>query len=278
MKKITALAQLKQELARIDNRQLAFVPTMGALHAGHLSLVDLAAKHATTTLVTIFVNPKQFAPHEDFAAYPRPLAADLQKLAARDVDLVFVPSPEEIYPPGFQTWVVNDILAHDLCGKSRPQHFRGVLTVVLKLLLLIRPRLLVLGKKDYQQMELVKRMATDFHLETEIIGAETQRDPDGLALSSRNAYLNPHQRRVASTLRRALQEAKQLYHTGEKNPLAIQRKCRAVLEQETETKIDYLELRSRPGLTAITSTIDADWVLLLAVYIGNTRLIDNIES
>lgn len=278
MKKITTLAQLKQELARVDNQQLAFVPTMGALHAGHLSLIDLAVKHATTILVTIFVNPKQFAPHEDLAAYPRPLVADLQKLAELDVDLVFVPSPEEIYPPDFQTWIVNDAIALDLCGKSRPYHFRGVLTVVLKFLLLIRPRLLVLGKKDYQQTDLIKRMVTDFQLETEILAAETQRDPDGLALSSRNVYLSPTQRRTAPVLYRGLQEAKQLYLAGERNPATIKQKCRAILEQMAEIKIDYLELRSRPGLTAVTSTINTDWVLVLAVYIGNIRLIDNIES
>ena len=239
MQVINSRAELQPALAALQGK-LAFVPTMGALHEGHLSLVKLATKHAAHTIVSIFVNPKQFAPHEDLGIYPRPLTEDLAKLQQRAVDFVFTPSAQEIYPPNFQTAVINDTLAHDLCGKVRPQYFRGMLTVVLKLLLLIRPQLLVLGKKDYQQLVTITRMIADLQLPLSVLAGETQRDSDGVALSSRLVYLQEHEREAARAIYPALCVARQAYDAGEQghcrsntlnyapvtySPLSLQQVC-----------------------------------------------------
>ena len=277
MQVINSKAELQHALAAVQGK-LAFVPTMGALHAGHLSLVELAAKHADHTVVSIFVNPKQFAPHEDLDVYPRPLSEDLAKLQQLDVDFVFTPPVPEIYPPNFQTAVVNDTLAHDLCGKTRPQHFQGVLTVILKLLLLSRPQLLVLGKKDYQQLVIITRMVADLQLPLSVLAGETQRDRDGVALSSRLIYLQEPEREAARAIYPALCATKQAYDAGERHVAELVHICTAALQHTQTLQIEYLELRTRDTLAPITTaSVPSASVLLVAARVGNTRLIDNIE-
>ena len=277
MQIITSGTELKHILSTAP-RSLAFVPTMGALHDGHLSLVTLAAKNAAQTIVSIFVNPQQFAPHEDLAVYPRPLAEDLEKLKKLGVDFVFTPSSQEIYPQNFPTTVINDTLAHDLCGKARPQHFSGVLTVMSKLLLLITPQVLVLGKKDYQQLIIITRMIADQRLPISVVAGETQRDAHDLALSSRLAYLNDEDRGAAQAIYPALCAARQAYGAGERDGAELVRICAAALQKTPALQIDYLELRARDDLApvAAASVLPAS-VLLVAVWVGRTRLIDNIE-
>ena len=277
MQVITSSAELKQVLPTARH-SLAFVPTMGALHDGHLSLVTLATQHASSTLVSIFVNPRQFAPHEDLAVYPRPRAEDLEKLKKLGIDFVFTPSSQEIYPPTFQTAVTNDTLADELCGKTRPQHFRGALTVMLKLLLLINPQVLVLGRKDYQQLIIITRLIADLQLPITVLAGKTQRAADGLALSSRLVYLNAAQRRAASAIYPALCAARQAYAAGERRVAELVRVCAAELHKTKALQVEYLELRARDDLAPITATsVPPTSVLLVAVRIGHTRLIDNIE-
>ena len=269
--------ELQHALAAVRGK-LALVPTMGALHEGHVSLVKLAAEHADHTIVSIFVNPKQFAPHEDLDIYPRPLSEDLAKLQQLDVDYVFTPTAAEIYPPDFQTAVTNNTLAHDLCGKTRPQFFAGVLTVVLKLLLLIRPQVLVLGKKDYQQLVVVTRMIADLQLPLSVLAGETQRDRDGVAWSSRMIYLQGHERETARAIYPALCAARQAYDAGERRVAELVRLCAAALQQTKTLQMEYLELRTRDALAPITTaSVPPASVLLVAARVGSTRLIDNIE-
>ena len=277
MQVITSSAELTRLLQQAHGT-LAFVPTMGALHAGHTSLITLAAQHATHTLVSIFVNPKQFAPHEDLAVYPRPLAKDLEKLQKLGVDFVFTPSSQEIYPDNFQTMVSNDTLAHELCGKSRPQHFSGVLTVMLKLLLLSNPQVLVLGKKDYQQLVIITRMVADLQLPISVLAGTTQRDSDGLALSSRLAYLNSSEREAARAIYPTLCAAKHAYDAGERRAAELVHACATTLHRMKTLQVEYLELRERDDLAPISTTsVPPASVLLVAVLVGQTRLIDNIE-
>lgn len=277
MQIITSSTELKHILSTA-RQSLAFVPTMGALHEGHLSLVKLAAKNAIHTIVSIFVNPKQFAPHEDLDTYPRPLAKDLEKLKKFDVDFVFTPSSQEIYPQNFQTNIVNDTLAHELCGKTRPQHFCGVLTVMLKLLLLIKPQVLVLGKKDYQQLVIIIRMIADLQLPLSVLAGETQRAADGLALSSRLVYLSAAERDIARAIYPALCTARQAYDAGERRVAELVHICAAELQKTETLQVEYLELRARDDLAPITTTsAPPASVLLVAARVGRTRLIDNIE-
>ena len=277
MQVINSKAELQQALAAQQGK-LALVPTMGALHEGHVSLVKLATRHADHTVVSIFVNPKQFAPHEDLATYPRPLAEDLAKLQQLDVAYAFTPTTADIYPPDFQTAVINDTLAQDLCGKTRPQHFRGVLTIVLKLLLLIKPQVLVLGKKDYQQLVIITRMVADLQLPLSVLAGATQRDSDGVALSSRLVYLQEHERETARAIYPALCAARQAYDAGERRAAELTRLCAAALQHTKAMQIEYLELRNRDSLAPITTaSVPPAAVLLVAVRVGNTRLIDNIE-
>ncbi len=276
MQIIISSAELKHVL-RTTSRTLAFVPTMGALHDGHLSLVTLAAKNATHTLVSIFINPRQFAPHEDLALYPRPLSEDLEKLKKCGVDFVFTPSAQDIYPHNFQTAIINDTLSHDLCGKTRPQHFSGVLTVMLRLLLLINPQVLVLGKKDYQQLVIITRLVADLQLPTTVLAGETQRDATGLALSSRLAYLSETERQAARALYPALCAARQAYSSGERRSATLVHSCAASLHKTPALQIEYLELREGDDLSPITAAdVPPTAVLLVAAHVGHTRLIDNI--
>ena len=280
MKMIKIASELRKISA--NYRNLAFVPTMGALHRGHASLVDLAQEHGEATLVSIFVNPIQFSPNEDLGRYPRTLEADLDLLRDKGADYVFVPGPEELYLFDHQTYAVNEQLGTRLCGVTRPHHFRGVLTIVLKLLNLCQPRYLVLGKKDYQQLVIIKKMIADFCLDVEVLAAEIVREDDGLASSTRNSYLNAEQRRQATAIYRALQEAKRKYAEGPTDPSddyedlrrELPYECEYQINQQDLLKVEYVELLDR---TTLQIQNPKDYVLLVAVQVGKIRLIDNIE-
>lgn len=267
---------LRQAWAR-EQARVAFVPTMGALHQGHLSLVKQGSALADKVLVSIFVNPLQFGPNEDFDKYPRTLKADVELLSSLKVDAVFLPTTANMYPDGFQTHVHNHTLAADLEGKSRPGHYDGVLTVVLKLLNIVRPEVAIFGKKDYQQWRLIERMALDLCLPSRIIGGETLREADGLALSSRNRYLDDRQRLVAGKIYQALEAAKAVFGRGNRHPTALLGACTQILSDVPEINLEYAELRRQADLTAFSGQVDAPCVLLIAARVGTTRLIDNLE-
>ncbi|MFO1103974.1 MAG: pantoate--beta-alanine ligase [Methylocystis sp.] len=260
---------------RAAGERIGLVPTMGALHAGHLSLVEAARRVADRVVVTIFVNPAQFGPNEDFARYPRTLAADVEKLANVAADLVFAPPVEAIYPPGFSTKVVMEGPAlADLEDRFRPTHFSGVATVVTKLLNQAQADVAVFGEKDYQQLLVIKRLARDLDIATEILGARTLREADGLAMSSRNIYLSPKERERAKELHGALSEAARRILTGEDIGAATQA-ARARLA-EVGFDVDYLEARCAETLAPVSSVDEGAIRLLAAAKLGATRLIDNI--
>ncbi|MET0135893.1 MAG: pantoate--beta-alanine ligase [Kibdelosporangium sp.] len=255
---------------RAVGTKIVLVPTMGALHAGHRELLRRARNIPNTVLVaSIFVNPLQFGPNEDLARYPRPLEADLEVCADERVEIVFTPEREHMYPPGSQVTVHPGPLGAELEGAVRPGHFDGVLTVVAKLFNIVRPDFALFGEKDYQQLVLIKRMVADLDMETHVIGVPTVREPDGLALSSRNVYLDEEQRRSAGTLSAALTAGS---HAGRGGPEAVLQAAREVLAVHPEVAVDYLEVRG-PDLGAPPERGDAR--LLVAARVGTTRLIDN---
>ena len=255
---------------------IALVPTMGALHAGHLSLVRAARESANRVIVSVFVNPVQFGPTEDFDAYPRTFEEDVAKLEKAGVDAVFHPAPEAMYPAGYATYVeVTGALTDKLCGARRPGHFRGVATVVLKLLLLSGAAKAFFGQKDAQQVAVLTRMVLDLGVPTEIVMCPIVREASGLALSSRNTYLADEERTAALVLSRSLQEAREVYETGEKRAKVLKEITAAQLADEPLANIDYVEIYSFPELTEIEK-IDRPALLAVAVFIGRTRLIDNI--
>jgi pantoate--beta-alanine ligase len=259
--------------ARLDG-PLALVPTMGYLHEGHVSLIRAARQAAPTVAVTIFVNPAQFGPKEDLARYPRDLDGDLRKCEAAGASFVFAPSaPEEMYPPGFQTHVDPGPLAEPLCGARRPGHFRGVCTVVAKLFALSRADSAFFGEKDFQQLQIVRRMAQDLNLGTDVVGRPIVREQDGLALSSRNAYLSPEERQRAVGLWRALGAAREKFVAGERDVQALEQAAISVLEQNG-LRVDYAELRDPVELKRPPQA-DGSTRLLMAAFAGSTRLIDN---
>jgi pantoate--beta-alanine ligase len=259
--------------ARVDG-PLALVPTMGFLHEGHTSLIRAARLAAPTVAVTIFVNPTQFGPNEDLSRYPRDLDGDLAKCASAGASFVFAPSsPEEMYPPGFQTYVEPGPLAESLCGARRPGHFRGVCTVVAKLFALSRADTAFFGEKDYQQLVILRRMAQDLSLGTDVLGRPIVREKDGLALSSRNAYLSAEERAQAVGLWRALTEVRARFSRGEKDATALERVAVEVLERHG-ARIDYAELRDGIALQK-RDPVDESTRLFLAGFLGKTRLIDN---
>jgi pantoate--beta-alanine ligase len=252
-----------------------FVPTMGYLHEGHLSLVRRARAENDRVAVSIFVNPTQFGPHEDYARYPRDLERDLRLLEPLGVDLVFVPSVEEMYPPGFQTWVIVEEVSRPLEGASRPGHFRGVATVVAKLFNILQPDRAYFGQKDAQQTVVIRRMVQDLNIPVEIVICPTVREPDGLAMSSRNTYLNPEERRAATALFRALQAAKARYEAGERDAERLREAMREVIRAEPLARIDYVSV-AHPETLQELERVEGPALLSLAVYIGTTRLIDNL--
>ena len=267
--------------ARAAGRRVALVPTMGALHDGHLALVAIARQRADVVLVSIFVNPTQFGPSEDLASYPRTLDADLARCRDAGVDAVFAPAANELYPAGAQTFVEVAELAKPLCGGSRPHFFRGVDTVVAKLLVAARPHVAVFGEKDYQQLQVVRRLARDLLLDVEIVGAPIVREPDGLAMSSRNVYLDEAMRGEALALVRALDAAEAAVAAGERSPAVLIETVRKQVDRAPHAGIDYAQLRDPETLADVT-TVAGAVLLALAVRFpapraasGEVRLIDN---
>ena len=261
--------------ARAEGRPAGFVPTMGALHEGHMSLVHAAMAECRPVVASIFVNPTQFGPSEDFQKYPRTLAQDSKNLEDAGIDTLFAPAAEEIYPRGFRTWVNVEGLSERLGGRARPGHFRGVTTVVLKLLEIVQPQKAFFGRKDAQQARLIRQMARDLHLDSEIVVCPIVREPDGLAMSSRNAYLSPEERRAATVLYRALDGARRAIARGERDALRLVAAMREVLRTERLADPDYVELVDAETLEPMTRLRGVCFALL-AVRIGATRLIDNL--
>jgi pantoate--beta-alanine ligase len=262
---------------RNERRRVGLVPTMGALHEGHLMLMTRAREMCDTLVISIFVNPTQFGPSEDLDAYPRDLPHDAELAFSRGVDLIFAPSAEEMFPEDFTTYVNVEGLSSKLEGASRPGHFKGVTTVVAKLLNIVRPDFVFFGRKDAQQVVLIKRMVRDLAMDVEVVVNPTMRDEDGLALSSRNAYLSPEERRAAPVLRRALERCRAMYNAGDRDADRMISAMRAVIVQEPLAKVDYLAITDTENLDRF-EIIPANQPVLvsLAVFIGPTRLIDNI--
>ncbi len=260
---------------RARGESIGFVPTMGYLHEGHISLVRLAKERSDRTVVSIFVNPIQFGPQEDYERYPRDLERDLRILEDLGVDVAFVPSVGEMYPEGFCTYVHVEGLTEGLCGAFRPGHFRGVTTVVTKLFLAVKPHMAAFGQKDAQQAFVIRRMVRDLNMDVEIVVGPTVREEDGLAMSSRNTYLSPEERRQATVLYRALLKAKALVEAGERDPEAVVRAMEEVVGEAPSARAEYIEIVDTERLKPV-SRIDGEVLVALAVWIGNTRLIDNM--
>ena len=278
MRTVRTRAELRDALAalRAAGHTIGFVPTMGWLHAGHLSLVDLARARASACVMSVFVNPLQFAPTEDFAAYPRDLERDAELAARQGVDLLFAPDVETMYPTGEPlVRVAPGPLAERLDGAFRPGHFDGVLTVVMKLFHMVAPDVAIFGRKDLQQAALIRRMVADLDLPVEIVVAPSVRADDGLALSSRNAYLSAPERQQALALYRALRAAGDAFRTGERGGGSILRAARSVLDAEPGVQVQYLELVDPDTLAPVLEATPGA-VLAAAAFVGRTRLIDNI--
>lgn len=256
---------------------VGFVPTMGYLHEGHLSLVRASRAQDDVTVVSIFVNPTQFGPHEDFARYPRDEARDLALLEQEGVQAVYLPSVEAMYPPGYQTYVTVEELTRRLEGERRPGHFRGVTTVVTKLFNAIRPHRAYFGKKDAQQLRVIRRMVRDLDFDIEIVACETVREADGLAMSSRNVYLSPEERAIAPLLARSLQEAAERFRAGERDANVLRSAVLDLLSREPRIEVEYVSLADDESLEEITGRVERAALLSLAARIGSTRLIDNVE-
>jgi pantoate--beta-alanine ligase len=259
-----------------SKRNIGLVPTMGALHTGHERLIQVARSECDTVAVSIFVNPLQFGPNEDFARYPRSLSRDLEVCERAGVDLVFAPSVEEMYPLPQATSVEVSRLDEHLCGKFRPGHFRGVATVVLKLLNIVQPKRAYFGEKDMQQLTIIRRMVADLNVDVEIIGVATVREPDGLALSSRNQYLNPEERQSAPALYRALQEAARRIRAGEHAASKVREAALALLAESPLIRVQYFEIVDPDELQPV-ETITGPVLIASAVWLGTTRLIDNVK-
>jgi pantoate--beta-alanine ligase len=264
------------ETARARGQRIALVPTMGFLHAGHVSLLEAGRRLGDQLVLSIFVNPTQFAPTEDLARYPRDLDGDLAKAAAAGADVAFVPGDDEMYPAGYQTYVRVRELEQGLCGASRPDHFQGVATVVCKLFNIVHPHVAIFGEKDFQQLAVIRRMVADLNLPVEIAGFPTVREPDGLAMSSRNKYLSPSERERALALSRGLRAAKALYDGGERREDALVAAARAPIDAAA-TRVDYVEARDASTLGVLSGRVDAPAVIAVAAFVGATRLIDNMR-
>jgi pantoate--beta-alanine ligase len=273
MEIVTTLSELRASRAKLAG-PVGFVPTMGYLHAGHISLVQRARQECASVVVSIFVNPTQFGPNEDLAKYPRDLPRDLAMLKEAGVDLVWTPTVEVMYPPGFQTWVTVEALTAPLEGAQRPGHFRGVTTVVAKLFNAVQPQYAYFGQKDAQQAAVIRRMTRDLDFPIEIVVCPTVREPDGLAMSSRNTYLNPEERKAATVLFRALSAAKTAYEQGERRAEVLRQIMRQVIEAEPLARLQYVSCADYDSLEEL-ETVSGKTLLSMAVFIGNTRLIDN---
>ena len=259
---------------RAEGRTIAFVPTMGYLHEGHLSLLREGRRRGDLLVLSIFVNPTQFGVGEDLDTYPRDLGRDVDLARSTGTDLIFVPEAGEMYPPGYATYVEVEGLGDGLCGANRPGHFRGVTTVVSKLFALVQPHVALFGRKDFQQLAIIRQMTRDLNLPVEIVGLPIVREPDGLAMSSRNVNLSPTERQQALALSVALRQATALARGGESSAAVLIEAARERIAREAGARIDYIEIRHQQTLAEMTS-INADSQMLLAVRIGSTRLIDN---
>lgn len=269
--------QILSNLLRNEGKVIGFVPTMGYLHEGHLSLVRRSKAECDVTFVSIFVNPTQFGPGEDFERYPRDEERDLRLLSEIAVDYVFIPEVKDMYPEGYSTFVEETLLSRFLCGARRPGHFRGVCTVVTKLFNIVKPHKAYFGKKDYQQFRIIERMVKDLNMEVEVIPCDIVREPDGLAMSSRNVYLSEEERKDATCLYKSLMLAKELIEKGERNPDNIKKVMEEfILSHKSVARIDYIEIVNRYTLEPVAE-IKGEELIALAVFIGKARLIDNIE-
>ncbi len=277
METIRTIDWMKQKAreARLEQRVIGFVPTMGALHAGHLALVERARRECSPVYASIFLNPTQFGANEDLSKYPRPLEADVEKLTAAKVDGLFLPQAADIYPPGFSTYVQVHGLSDRLEGKTRPGHFRGVATVVLKLFEIVQPHYAYFGRKDAQQVRIVQQMVRDLNLDTEIVVCPIVREPDGLAMSSRNAYLSTEERKAVTVLSRALRAAEKEIIVGVRDSMELQRAMRQVLETEPRARVDYAEIVDAETFEPVLRVARRSYALL-AVHVGKARLIDNL--
>lgn len=273
IKEIEEMQKISTNLHK-ENKIIGFVPTMGYLHEGHLSLVRLARSRANKVVVSIFVNPLQFGPSEDFKVYPRDLERDLTLLAKEGVDIVFVPSAEDLYPSDFKTYVEVRDLTDRLCGAFRPGHFKGVTTVVLKLFNIVKPHLAVFGEKDYQQLKVIQQMVRDLNLEIKILSHPTVREEDGLAMSSRNTYLSGEERRSALALYHSLKLAERLILGGEKDPEKVKQLVKDYIEKFPHNRVQYVEITDPETLKPV-SVIEGSVLIAMAVFVGKTRLIDN---
>ena len=262
------------ERLRLAGKKISFVPTMGYFHEGHLSLMKEARRTADHVVVSIYVNPTQFGPKEDFSKYPRDFDRDAAMAKSVGVDVIFFPPNSEMYPEGYQTYVNVEKVTQNLCGLSRPGHFRGVTTVCCKLFNIVKPHSAIFGRKDYQQLAAIKRMVADLNMDLEIVGMPTFREPDGLAMSSRNVYLSKEERASALSLVGSLKMAQKLYAEGERNAVKIIRQAEKLITSAPFTAIDYIKICDAATLEDVLE-IKGEAVMALAVKVGKTRLIDN---
>jgi len=277
MKIHTTINSLRAEsrAARVAGKRIGFVPTMGALHDGHLSLIRAAKSRCDLVVASIFVNPTQFGPNEDLAKYPRTFERDCQLLEKENADLLFAPTAEEMYPQDAVTWVTVEGLSEKLDGRSRPGHFRGVTTVVAKLFHIVEPDIAFFGQKDAAQVAIIRRMVRDMKFPVEIVACPIVREPDGLAMSSRNAYLDSSQRKAALVLSRALWEVERKYKSGERDTNTLIERGKQLIAKEPAARLDYLELVNADTLDPVAQATPGTMVAV-AAYVGNTRLIDNL--
>ncbi len=275
MKIIQTLKELREWRESLKySDTLGFVPTMGALHKGHLSLMEKSQAQCKKTAVSIFINPLQFGPEEDLSKYPRMIEKDCELLEKQGIDILFNPDTQTMYPPDRSTSVIEESLSLPLCGAFRSGHFRGVATVVLKLLNLVQPHFLYLGNKDYQQVRVIEKMIVDLNFPCSVIACPTLREADGMAISSRNQYLLPQERERAATLYKSLKAIKSAYERGEKNTQALKKIGQELL---TDFKIQYLEICHRKTLQPLKAVTHEGALVAIAAHLGTTRLIDNLE-
>ena len=279
MEIITAVEAMKTGSRewRSKGKTIVLVPTMGCFHEGHLSLIREGRRQGDILVVSLFVNPTQFAPSEDFDAYPRDFERDRRLAEQIGVDVIFCPDNNEMYPSGYKTYIEVSELGRKLCGVSRPTFFRGVTTVVLKLFTIVQPHVALFGWKDAQQFIIIQRMVEDLNLDVQLIGMPIVREPDGLAMSSRNAYLNPQERKEATVLYSALQKAQSLIGEGVTEASQLRREMETIVRSASSARIDYIDIVSLHDLQRLDHVKQGETLIALAVFIGNTRLIDNIR-
>ncbi len=271
---ITSIPEMRKAASEFKGR-IGFVPTMGYFHQGHLSLVESSQRSCDHTIVSIYVNPAQFGPGEDLTNYPRDIRKDIEKLGKYDVDYVFLPDDALMYPQNYKTWVSVDEITDFLCGKSRPTHFKGVTTIVAKLLNIINPDKIFLGEKDYQQLIVIRKMVADLNMNVEVIGCPLIREDDGLAMSSRNKYLSEKERDRAVNIYRSLKKAQAMFAKGIKDSESVTTEIKRIL-LDSELKIDYIEIVN-PNTLRSETQLSKGCRILIAAYSGKTRLIDNLE-